>query len=354
MGSKDALFLNPVTRELIVWASDILPIRKDMWCKFQEYLVESWPTCDRQYSDSQKHKLYRDFLRVYMRDGFNLVDYFSYAFVSLSKEERGTYISEADRGRLHRIANNEKYNSCVADKVLFDTKYKQYVLRDWMVVNGAEDKAAFMTFFDRHGSIVVKPRDGQKGAGVDLVSAKSQEEKEKIWKRVLEHKLLVEEVILQYESIAAFHPESVNTVRISTAIDKQGKVHLMSSVIRVGNGGSNVDNGSAGGLFCGIDIESGMIISPGIDLKARRFLKHPTTGQSFLGFIIPRWEELKKLAVEVALVTPQLRYIGWDWVLTKDGRWELLEGNEPGGVHILQQGVGRGLKKEYETVLLKE
>lgn len=353
MNVRSLLFSNRISREIIVWVSDLFPIQDALWVQFQKYLKESWPSRERVYSKSDVHRLYRDFLRVYMREGFNLVDYFSYSFISLSAEERNTYISERDRGKFHRIANDEKFNSIIADKVTFNSMYEKYVHRDWMVVNSEKDRDIFLTFVNRHSKVVIKPRDGQKGRGIEFFDVKSIDDKEKIWGKVLEERLLIEEAIQQDISIASFHPESVNTIRISTAIDKERKVHIMAAVIRVGSGNSNVDNGSAGGLFAGIDIATGTIISPGIDLKARKFLNHPTTGKPFLGFVIPKWDELLKLAEETALIIPQLRYIGWDWVLTNKGNWELLEGNEPGGVHILQQGVGRGLKKEYTDVLIK-
>lgn len=61
---------------------------------------------------------------------------------------------------------------------------------------------------------------------------------------------------------------------------------------------------------------------------------------------------MKKLALEVAMVVPEMRYIGWDWTRKDKGQWELIEGNNPGGVHTLQLTAGRGLKQEYENILL--
>ena len=46
-----------------------------------------------------------------------------------------------------------------------------------------------------------------------------------------------------------------------------------------------------------------------------------------------------------------MRYIGWDWVLTSDRQWILIEGNEPGGIDV-HQHPGLVMKKEQYRKML--
>ena len=238
----------------------------------------------------------------------------------------------------------------MANKVKFNNYYKDFIKRDWLFIESTDLKEEFISFCQKHNRIVIKPTDGQRGDQVRVVDVSTVDLINSTWDDCKDSKCLIEEVIVQGD-LARFHPQSVNTVRISTAIDKEGIPHIMASSIRFGRGDNFVDNAHAGGLFCGIDVESGMIISPGIDKTNTHHLYHPDTHQPFLGYVIPHWKELKEIALKAASILPGLRYIGWDWVLCSDGKWELLEGNEPGNPDVLQLGLGRGLYSKYKAIL---
>ena len=76
---------------------------------------------------------------------------------------------------------------------------------------------------------------------------------------------------------------------------------------------------------------------------------HPDSGSGFAGFKIPRWQELLKLAKECAAKFPQFGYIGWDFVLSKEG-WCIMEANYSGDF-MWQLYRDRGMKKEFEELI---
>lgn len=136
------------------------------------------------------------------------------------------------------------------------------------------------------------------------------------------------EALAQHPEINAIYGDSINTLRILTHIDN-GNVDIISSFIRIGAGGSIVDNGSSGGLFVGINQESGALKRTGYrDMKfgGGEFREHPDTGFRFENFKVPYFKEACEMAKEATRHIPN-GFIGWDIALTPDGP-TIIEGNE--------------------------
>lgn len=81
---------------------------------------------------------------------------------------------------------------------------------------------------------------------------------------------------------------------------------------------------------------------PGEVTQCRAFNFHPDTGVQLIGRNIPRWDELIRLAKELALVTEQ-KYVSWDLALT-DAGWVMVEANYKG--QLAQEGNRQGLRSE--------
>lgn len=128
-------------------------------------------------------------------------------------------------------------------------------------------------------------------------------------------------------------------------------IDLSKVNIRTGRGSNVVDNSHYDGVYAAVDVNTGIICSLGYNLLGEKFVKHPDSYVVFAGFQIPKWQELLKLAKNIASINHNLRYIGWDFVLTPNYEWLLLEGNEPGGIHIHQQPLNKGLYNEYKSLI---
>lgn len=145
-----------------------------------------------------------------------------------------------------------------------------------------------------------------------------------------------------------FHPESVNTVRITTILYKD-RVEIIHPFFRTGRGNSVVDNGGSGGIINAVDVETGIIIGSA-DEMGIHYETHPESDLPLLGFKMPRWEEAKKLAVELAHVMPDNHYCGWDLALTDNG-WVLQEANDRGEFVGFQLPTTKGFRKELLQIL---
>lgn len=75
--------------------------------------------------------------------------------------------------------------------------------------------------------------------------------------------------------------------------------------------------------------------SYGRDYLGNEYVFHPDTKVRLIGFSIPQWPELQRLAKKAARVIDGATMIAWDWAFSKSG-WVLLEANDVGGPELIQ------------------
>ena len=304
--------------------------------EFAELCACRFPIRTFDLTKHQIQSLFEDYAYLRYKFGFSMIDYFLYELYRGSELVERLYMSDRDRIRIHHQVNQTDYLHYFGDKKDFYIKFKDYMQKDCIFIESENDKSVFEEFVADKDKVVIKPRDGQRGIGVEIVSVNTEDQIQQAWNKCLQDRLLVEGVIKGSEEIQAFHELSLNTIRISTVLDPQGKAHILSATIRTGTGAHVVDNGHSDGVYAAIDVDTGMISTIGYNANGDRFPVHPDSGKPFAGFVIPEWDRLKTLATKVAEIIPQMRYIGWDWVLDVDHNWLLIEGNEPGGIDVHQ------------------
>ena len=130
------------------------------------------------------------------------------------------------------------------------------------------------------------------------------------------------------------YPYAVNTYRIMS-IKTDDNVDIISAYIRLGNNGAVVDNHHSGGMSSPVDIETGEILYPAIDIDCNLFEVHPMTNIKIPGYKLPCWKQSIDLVKQAAMLVPELRYIGWDVAVSVDGPL-LIEGNHIPGYDVMQ------------------
>ncbi len=136
------------------------------------------------------------------------------------------------------------------------------------------------------------------------------------------------EIVTQHDLINAIHAKSINTIRILTFRD-DGKIHALPVFLRVGIGESVVDNAASGGIFIGINQETGTLkplAYRSMKFGGERILRHPDSGFRFEGFQIPFFREACEMAVTATNHIPDV-FIGWDIAITPEGP-TIIEGND--------------------------
>jgi hypothetical protein len=145
----------------------------------------------------------------------------------------------------------------------------------------------------------------------------------------------MEELLKNCEELSIINPSSLNTVRATTLIKKDGTPIIVSIILRVGDPGSHVDNWGAGGVGYNFDLETGVCNMYGRDKKNRPYVCHPGSNVQMIGYKLPRFEELKQYVLNLTKVYPDARYVGWDVAITPNG-FDLVEMNCPAGHDMFQ------------------
>ncbi len=145
--------------------------------------------------------------------------------------------------------------------------------------------------------------------------------------------LIAQEIVSQHEQLSRIHEHSLNTIRTMTLLF-QGEVHTLSSVLRIGSGGSKVDNVSAGGFVCGINPDGRLK-----DTAWRSFQKydrHPQ-GVAFNDIVVPSLEKVENLTRCLQVKMGHFRLISWDVAVNADGEPVLVEANLNNGACDIHQ-----------------
>ena len=296
--------------------------------------------------------------------GCTVDEFFYYDFSNKSHDEIKTYVTAHEK-----VIYTNRLN-CVADAHLLNNKwdayqlFKDYYKRDMILLRNREDYETFCKFVKKHPEFVVKPVDMGLGQGVykENVYGMSEDEIKEVFEKILneavdcnnkfhygtENSVVLEELIMQDDEMAKFHPSSVNGVRITT-VRVGDEVHIYHPWFKIGRNGQFVTSAAYGTFDAGIDPETGVVCTPGVTESNECFEIHPDTNVPILGFQIPRWDEAIKLVKELAQKLPTISYVGWDVVLTPEG-WCVMEGNFR-GAFMWQLFEGRGNKKEFEELI---
>ena len=273
--------------------------------------------------------------------------YILYRLWELSDEQIKTYARRKDSNRLFAKYNNKDETRILQKKELFDEYYKDYIKRKFWI-NRDTDFEKFKKFIEGLDYIFCKPIDSGGGQGTEKLKISDYDSKELYDYLMNKDKILVEECVVQHRRIDAFAPGCVNTIRVITLL-KDGVCNIICAGIRIGNGGI-VDNFHADGMVCDVDLNTGIIITPAIDRSGNIYERHPKSGIEFVGFKIPNWEMVLKLAEDAIRVQPGVNYVGWDIAVCED-KAVIIEGNTAPDLVLIQAPYARqqrGMKYLFE------
>lgn len=269
--------------------------------------------------------LYADALYCWTVFGASLSDYVDYDFVSKNHNERKQFVTENKRLRLWHRFNGTQYDHVFRNKLLTYQTYKPYYARD-IISFEMVDKKTFTRFCAHKKGLFLKPIDNCNGNGAKKIELVNEKSVDGIFEKYQKTSYIAEEEIDQHDELAAFHPGSVNTIRMNTVVTRHG-IQILGAALRIGVGGDIIDNYTTGGLITAIDIERGVVFTPGRDIRLNWYNFHPDSNKQIVGFEIPCWSEVKQFSCALAEVIPQARFIGWDIAINKSGQPVLIEGN---------------------------
>lgn len=252
-----------------------------------------------------------------------------------------------------RIMNNPKYYDCLQDKNItnlfadkVNIKNPKCYLRN---VNGLlldedyKDTTIENVYHNIKGldKVFIKPTI-ESGSGKDCEIIFTNELTIDSFKSILnkfKKDYIIQDVVVNSNSIKKLNPTSLNTFRIITYI-LDGKVYAMPAVLRIGRNGKYLDNAHQGGIFIGVT-RDGVLLDTATSEFNDKYKAHPDTNVIFKDYKIDNFNEIIEAAINLQKLIPHVGCINWDLTLDQNEDVVLIEGNmRYGGIWIVQMAHG--------------
>lgn len=269
-------------------------------------------------------KILIDYLYSRFVYGFCGEDYFinttGYAMKNFQKRD---FFSYKRWLKIMRLFNDPNYVYLLKNKVEFLKYFSLYINHEYLNPSEVSFKD-FVCFVKNHPNLFVKPIDDNQGHGICKYIPTDDLKTD--YKKIIENNCFVEEIISQHPMMM-LGGNAVNTVRVYTILDSCGKAHILKAVLRVGVKDSIIDNYHAGGVIYPINVKYGFVESYGKSrVYGKQIYYQPETDILMIGFKLPNYDILVKKITEAAETIPQIKYIGWDVVITEHGI-DIIEAN---------------------------
>lgn len=278
-------------------------------------------------------------------------DYLVWDIRLLTASERKTWMTHPKAFRLNSTLNGPDSRAIVGDKIRFLNDFADLIGREWIDATTASDDE-LAAFLARHDRVIAKPAGGEGGAGISIIATADVDDPAVFRQSLINNdQTLVEEVLQQHPDLDRLYPDSVNTVRMITYRDPHGTLHVIASVLRIGNG-SVIDNFASGGMFTMLD-DDGVALYPGVDKQSNVYPEHPITGTTITGFRVPHFAKILEMVEEASKRLPTIPYVGWDIAITANGP-ALIEANHNSSVFQMKptaSGVRTGLLHRYRDAI---
>ena len=274
--------------------------------------------------------------------GSSYEHYAIYRFWELDEETQKTYFTKREAVTLRRKYNTDKeLLNILKNKDLCCTKFEEFLGRPWMRTTDMTLESFKEKFADQK-KIIYKPIASSGGHGIRVMEI-GEGALETVYENLKALPAgIIEGYLIQHPLMQQLSENSVNTIRIVTIRTKENmpdlekdKVYFLYSGIRMGQGKSYVDNLHSGGLMAAVDVETGNVVTGGVDHKVQMFDVHPSTGAQIKGFNIPYYQEAKQMIEKASKTKGVYGLLGWDVAITENGP-VLIEINTSPGADGLQ------------------
>ena len=221
-------------------------------------------------------------------------------------------------------------------------------------INDVGDEKELFTYdFDGFA----KPLGGQLGDGAFPVKVRNSRvfindnkeiSKDDLLQSISKTNYIIQERIVQHPQMNKLCSTSLNTIRFQTVITENDEIIAFGAGVRMGREGSYVDNWAKGGIFVGIDMNTGKLLKKGFIKPPYGTVvtQHPDNALVFEGFEIPYFKEAIEMAKILHSKLYRVHSVGWDIAITEGGP-VFIEGNSLWEISLIQAAHG-GLKKQIE------
>ena len=285
--------------------------------------IDNLATIIANKNNVKKSFVKRDMIKNFIKYGIGYTDYFKGDYINRTEEEKKTFLTAKNYVPILNYLNKKSYRVVTNDKVVFLRIFNKYAGRDWIDLRVTSD-ADFKKFLQKYKTVFAKVKDDFGGHGIRKIEDKGVKDYKKLYKELKENgNILIEEEIKQHKVLEKMNPYAVNALRVVSLL-KDGEVHILRNALRI-----NINDEVAitcADAFASVTID-GKLETDIADDAGNYYKEHPLTKVKFKDLTIPYVKECFELVKEAHKLIPDIRYVGWDIVITPTGPI-ILEGNE--------------------------
>lgn len=357
----------PVTdnlQEQISYGRELMETYDAEMLSYIRNLYENINNWDERFNISKEDMLCKATYDYWMY-GFTPEQQIYFQLLHKTHEEKKEYMSFRSEYLYYARLNAKADMNTFEDKFEAYKLLKPYFKRELIKISQEADYNVFLDFIERHPQFVLKPLGLSNTKGVEFVDSLTFEDKKVLFNKILNvgdnyvndyttswckrDSAVLEELIEQDPIFGQFSPKSLNIIRIPT-IRVNGKINIYGAYTKIGGSDDLIVGESRNAFMCGVDCETGEIVTNGFTEDGGEYESHPVSNIKFNGFRFPKWDELKNMLHEMAAqLKPTINYIGWDVVLTPKG-WVIVEGNYYGQT-LWQVVYKRGMAKDMGDLI---
>ena len=166
--------------------------------------------------------------------------------------------------------------------------------------------------------------------------------------------IIVEGYLRESDELSRYNSDSVNTIRV-LSLNLNGRVSVLSSFLRMGGKGMQVDNVSSGGMKIGIRPD-GSLSDVAYDFSLKKMDSSPS-GILFKGKSIESYKLIKEFVCTAHQNFPLARLVAWDIAIDSGNNIMVIEVNLNNGLaysHQLFNGPLFGERTEEVMTYLKK
>ncbi|HET8804201.1 MAG TPA: sugar-transfer associated ATP-grasp domain-containing protein [Aequorivita sp.] len=318
--------------------------------KLNRPLFKKFLSYSSQQTGISKMRLIADAIYSVYKYNISLLEYFQFRFFEKNHIERSKWAGTGFMYEFQLKMNPKANREILENKVTFFEHFGKLTGRNYATLEELKNHDKNIGIFNNTlKKIVIKETEGGCGKGLEVLELSNLSQEDLINRMEKTGNHLAEDFVEQHDSINKLSPSGLNTIRVITQIDKNGKTLIIDARLRISIN-SIVDNMAAGNIVVGIDADSGVVFTKGVysDITKESITHHPVSGVSLIGFQVPFWKEVVELTINSAESIAQYnKSVGWDIAITNEGPI-LIEGNHDWCKLVWQLPVQEGLKSKLE------
>lgn len=147
--------------------------------------------------------------------------------------------------------------------------------------------------------------------------------------------------------------ESIRKIYDGMTYRWKNQIIVAPIIMRIGRGGSYLDNAHAGGMFIALS-DDGTLHKTAFTEFKEEFVEHPDSKLKFEGYRIPLLPNVVDAVKRMHYSLPAIGVINWDMTLDESGQPVLIEANVNGGsIWLFQMAHGCGVFGERTPEILR-